>query len=101
MGHPAGMNGKSYRREEIIEILHIDDGFLRSLESEEIICVSSNGLYSEEEMDRIRLVCSLVNDLDVNLAGVEVILHMRETMISMQEQFRTVLEEIASRIPRP
>lgn len=39
----------------------------------------SNGnqrLYSEEDLERLRMICRLTNDLGVNLAGVEVILNM-------------------------
>lgn len=45
--------------------------------------------FSDEDIDRILQIRRLVNDLGVNLAGVEVILNMRDQM----ERMRTDLEE--------
>ncbi len=36
-------------------------------------------LYSQEDIERVRLIQRLTHELGVNLAGVEVILNMRET----------------------
>lgn len=41
-------------------------------------------LYSEETVERINTIERLTNDLGVNLAGVEVILHMREQIIALR-----------------
>lgn len=41
-------------------------------------------LYSEETIERINTIERLTNDLGVNLAGVEVILHMREQIMSLR-----------------
>ena len=37
-------------------------------------------LYSNENMEKLKLILRLTNELGVNLAGVEVILNMRETI---------------------
>ncbi len=41
-------------------------------------------LYSEETIERINTIERLTNDLGVNLAGVEVILNMREQIIALR-----------------
>jgi len=44
-------------------------------------------LYSHRDVERLQQVLRLIGDLGVNLAGVEIILHMREKMNRMQEEF--------------
>ncbi len=41
-------------------------------------------LYSEETVERINTIERLTNDLGVNLAGIEVILNMREQIIALR-----------------
>ena len=44
-------------------------------------------LYSEDDLERLETILSLTRDLGVNLAGVEIILNMREKMDAMQSEF--------------
>ena len=51
--------------------------------------------YSDADVEHIRFIKRLVDDLGVNLAGVEVILHMRQQLLASQqelEQLRQVYE---------
>ena len=41
-------------------------------------------LYREETVERVMTIERLTNDLGVNIAGVEVILHMREQIIALR-----------------
>ena len=53
-------------------------------------------LFSDEDVERVRAIQRLVNDLGVNLAGAEVILHMREQMLALQhevEQLRRFVDQ--------
>ncbi len=43
-------------------------------------------LYSERDIERVRRIQKLIEDLGVNLAGVEVILNMQERMEQMQHE---------------
>ena len=43
-------------------------------------------LYSEADVARLRRIQRLVSDLGVNLAGVEVILHMREQLLALRRE---------------
>lgn len=49
-------------------------------------------LYTEEDMEQLEVILSLTRDLGVNLAGVEIILNMRQKMKAMQDQ----MEEFVS-----
>jgi len=43
-------------------------------------------LYTDEDLVRLEMILTLTRDFGVNLAGVEVILNMREKMETMQRQ---------------
>ena len=49
-------------------------------------------LYSDEDIERLELILSLTRDMGVNLAGVEIVLNMREKMERMQKQMREFVE---------
>lgn len=49
-------------------------------------------LYSDEDIERLEVILSLTRDLGVNLAGVEIIINMREKMASMQKEFERFFE---------
>ena len=51
-------------------------------------------LYSQDDIDKLRRVLSLTRELGVNLAGVEVILSMRERMGQMQEAMEQLVQYI-------
>ena len=53
-------------------------------------------LYSESDIALLRRVKTLVEDMGVNLAGVEVILHMMERMNELQNE----LEQLATEVKR-
>src|SRR5512136_1750733 len=55
-------------------------------------------LYSEDDLERIELILRLTKDLGVNLAGVEVILTMRERMGEMQGRMNEMLQEVLRRM---
>src|SRR6202050_3904647 len=66
-------------------------------------------LYTDQDIERLEVILKLTRDLGVNLAGVEIILNMRERMEQMQhqiEQFVSSLnDEISQRsrqtVPEP
>lgn len=51
-------------------------------------------LYSERDIDLLRRVKTLVEDMGVNLAGVEVILRMIQRMNEMQNELRQLESEV-------
>jgi MerR family transcriptional regulator/heat shock protein HspR len=55
-------------------------------------------LYSQEDIERIELILRLTKDLGVNLAGVEVILNMRERMDETQRRMNEMFQEMLRRM---
>lgn len=53
-------------------------------------------LYSERDIALLRRMKSLMNDLGVNLAGVEVVLRMSQRMLELQSQ----VEELGAELKR-
>jgi MerR family transcriptional regulator, heat shock protein HspR len=89
--------------EEIKEELKVGENFLAELESEEIIVSSIHPekripIFEEGELEKVRLAATLVYELGVNLAGVEVILHMRNNMVEMRRQIDRILEYVARQV---
>jgi MerR family transcriptional regulator/heat shock protein HspR len=57
--------------------------------------------YTEENLGRLELILTLTRDLGVNLAGVEVILHMREKMDAMQQEIERFMEAMGQGMGEP
>jgi MerR family transcriptional regulator/heat shock protein HspR len=55
-------------------------------------------LYSQEDIERIELILRLTKDLGVNLAGVEVILNMRQRMDDLQRRMNEMFQEMLRRM---
>jgi MerR family transcriptional regulator/heat shock protein HspR len=51
-------------------------------------------LYSDEDLHQLELILNLIRDLGVNLAGVEVILNMRQKMQQMATEVNELLEYV-------
>ena len=51
-------------------------------------------LYTTEDLERLEVILKLTRDLGVNLAGVEIILNMRERMAEMQRQIETFVSTL-------
>jgi len=82
---------KTYTISAVAEQYGIHPQTLRLYEREGLLKPSrSEGntrLYTDTDLERLELILSLTRDLGVNLAGVEIILNMREKMNTMQHEF--------------
>ena len=80
----------------VAEQYQIHPQTLRLYEREGLLAPSrSEGntrLYTSDDLERLEVILKLTRDLGVNLAGVEIILNMREKMSAMQDQ----IEEFVS-----
>src|SRR5512136_108756 len=78
----------------VAEMFDIHPQTLRLYEREGLVVPKrtegNTRLYSQENIDQLKCVLSLTRDLGVNLAGVEVILSMREKM----EQMHEIMEQL-------
>ena len=57
-------------------------------------------MYSEEDVERIRTVLNLTREMGVNLAGVEVILTMRERMQKLQDEMDRMMHDMREEFMR-
>ncbi len=55
-------------------------------------------LYTEADMQRLEVILSMTRDLGVNLAGVEIILNMREKMEEMQLQMHEFVDYVTEQM---
>jgi MerR family transcriptional regulator/heat shock protein HspR len=82
---------KTYTISAVAEEFDVHPQTLRLYEREGLLKPSrSEGntrLYTDADLERLELILSLTRDLGVNLAGVEIILNMREKMDAMQREF--------------
>jgi MerR family transcriptional regulator/heat shock protein HspR len=62
--------------------LYEREGLLKPSRSE-----GNTRLYTDTDLERLEIILSLTRALGVNLAGVEIILNMREKMDAMQREF--------------
>lgn len=77
--------------------LYEREGLLKPSRSE-----GNTRLYTDDDLERLEVILKLTRDLGVNLAGVEIILNMREKMDAMQqqiEQFVSTLSDLARHVP--
>jgi MerR family transcriptional regulator/heat shock protein HspR len=71
--------------------LYEREGLLKPSRSE-----GNTRLYTDADLERLELILSLTRDLGVNLAGVEIILNMREKMDVMQREFERFFNYLQS-----
>jgi len=71
--------------------LYEREGLLKPSRSE-----GNTRLYTDADLERLELILSLTRDLGVNLAGVEIILNMREKMDAMQREFERFFDYLQS-----
>ena len=58
-------------------------------------------LYTDTDLERLDVILTLARDMGVNLAGIEIILNMREKMVEMEKQmteFASVVQQELSRV---
>lgn len=83
----------------VAKILEIHPQTLRQYEKEGLIQPGrTNGkmrLYSQRDIDKIKTILRLTRDLGVNLAGVDIILRLKERLDEMDES----LEEFRAKHP--
>lgn len=88
----------AYMISAVAEQYAIHPQTLRLYEREGLLAPSrSDGntrLYTDEDLERLEVILKLTRDLGVNLAGVEIILNMREKMEAMQKQVEGFIDNL-------
>src|SRR5438552_6803158 len=87
---------RTYTISAVAELFEIHPQTLRLYEREGLLkpsrSVGNTRLYTDSDLERLEVILSLTRELGVNLAGVEIILNMREKMNTMQREFERFFE---------
>jgi MerR family transcriptional regulator/heat shock protein HspR len=101
---PAPGRGKYYMISVVAKSYGIHPQTLRLYEREGLLKPSrtdgNTRLYSEDDLRQLEVILNLTRDLGVNLAGVEIILNMRQKMEQMQAEINEFLGHVKQELQR-
>lgn len=101
---PKQKGKAGYMISAVAEKYGIHPQTLRMYEREGLIKPSrtegNTRLYTDEDLERLEVVLELTRELGVNLAGVEIILNMREKMAAMQKQIEQFVQSLNVELAR-
>ena len=84
----------------VAEMYEIHPQTLRLYEREGLLKPSrtegNTRLYTDEDLERLEFILNLARDLGVNIAGIAIILQMRERMEEMNRQMQNFVEYVRS-----
>jgi MerR family transcriptional regulator/heat shock protein HspR len=84
----------------VAEMYEIHPQTLRLYEREGLLKPSrtegNTRLYTDEDIERLEFILNLARDLGVNIAGIAIILQMRERMEEMNRQMHSFVEYVRS-----
>ncbi len=81
----------------VSEMLRVHPQTLRIYEREGFVRPRRSGgqrLYSDADVERLRLVLELTRDMGVNRAGVDIILRMRRRLEGLHREVREMMEHL-------
>lgn len=83
----------------VAKILEIHPQTLRQYEREGLVepgrTEGKMRLYSQRDIDRIKTILRLTREMGVNLAGVDIILRLKEEMENMEMEIGQIREELS------
>jgi MerR family transcriptional regulator/heat shock protein HspR len=92
----------AYMISVVAEMYEIHPQTLRLYEREGLLKPSrSEGntrLYTEEDLKRLEFILSLARDLGVNIAGIGIILNMRERIEQIQQQMQDFVQYVQQEV---
>ena len=96
---PAKRKSKgAYMISAVAEMYEIHPQTLRLYEREGLLKPSrtegNTRLYTDEDLERLEFILNLARDLGVNIAGIAIILQMRERMEEMNRQMQSFVEYV-------
>jgi len=88
----------AYMISAVAEMYDIHPQTLRLYEREGLLKPSrtegNTRLYTDEDLERLEIILNLARDLGVNIAGIGIILQMRERMEEMNRQMHSFVEYV-------
>lgn len=92
------MKNKTYLISAVATKYNIHPQTLRLYEREGLLVPSrtkgNTRFYTDDDLKKLEFILNLSREMGVNLAGIEIILNMKEKMERMQEEFSKFLEEM-------
>src|ERR1700742_4393863 len=90
----------AYMISAVAEMYEIHPQTLRLYEREGLLKPSrtegNTRLYTDEDLERLEFILNLARDLGVNIAGIAIILQMRERMEEMNRQMQGFVDYVRS-----
>src|SRR5689334_18856694 len=91
-----------YMISAVAEMYDIHPQTLRLYEREKLLIPSrSEGntrFYTQEDLERLEVILKLTRELGVNLAGVEIILNMRDRMSAMEKEVQAFMQFVRGQV---
>ena len=88
----------AYMISAVAEMYEIHPQTLRLYEREGLLRPSrtegNTRLYTDEDLERLEFILNLARDLGVNIAGIAIVLQMRERMEEMNRQMQSFVEYV-------
>ncbi len=88
----------AYMISAVAEMYEIHPQTLRLYEREGLLqpsrTVGNTRLYTDEDLERLEFILNLARDLGVNIAGIAIILQMRERMEEMNRQMQNFVDYV-------
>ena len=91
------MKKKLYVLDVIARMAEIDEQTILHYEEEGFIAPATEKdqkFYTDDDLEEVKMIRRLTEELGVNLAGVEVILNMRQQILDMQLEFEKMLAQM-------
>lgn len=91
------MKKKPYTLTDIARMAEIDEQTILHYEEEGFIAPATEKdqkFYTDDDLEEVKMIRRLTEELGVNLAGVEVILNMRQQILDMQLEFEKMLAQM-------
>ena len=94
-------NEPVYMISVVAQMLSIHPQTLRLYEREGFIkpsrTVGNTRLYSRDDVEQIRAIIRLTREMGVNLAGVDIVLNMKEKVEALQNEINNLLQAVEDR----
>ncbi len=85
----------AYTLHQICELLELDEGCAAELVREAVLVADAGqDAFSEDMLERARVARELVVELEVNVAGVAVIVRMREELVALRRMAGELAREL-------
>src|ERR1700678_3828995 len=88
----------AYMISAVAEMYEIHPQTLRLYEREGLLqpsrTVGNTRLYTDEDLERLEFILNLARELGVNIAGIAIILQMRERMEEMNRQMQSFVDYV-------